>query len=155
MSSFAVMNRRRRRTVGRDRVYLAPARGRKGHPILAIYPMRVYPEATRPRQQRHFARHNAIGGCRTRSILTTFVLASGAGTFAGVPSASPAMSERGIEIGILGVEPDGARLAELLDLAASGVLELRVAGRVPLAEAASAYGKVAGGGQRGRWLLVP
>jgi NADPH:quinone reductase-like Zn-dependent oxidoreductase len=63
--------------------------------------------------------------------------------------------ERGIEIDIVEVEPDGARLAELLALAASGVLELRVAGRVPLAEAATAYDKVAAGGQRGRWLLVP
>lgn len=77
------------------------------------------------------------------------------GTFVGVPSASPATSERGIEISIESVEPDGARLAELLALAASGVLELRVAGRVPLAEAATAYDKVAGGRQRGRWLLAP
>ncbi|KAB2345195.1 zinc-binding dehydrogenase [Actinomadura rudentiformis] len=77
------------------------------------------------------------------------------GAFVGVISASPATSERGIDVGILSVEPDGARLAELLGLAASGVLELRVAGRVPLAEAATAYDKVAGGGQRGRWLLVP
>jgi hypothetical protein len=47
MSPFAVMNRRRRRTAGRDRVYLAPARGRKVHPILAVYPMGVYGEAAR------------------------------------------------------------------------------------------------------------
>lgn len=77
------------------------------------------------------------------------------GTFAGVASASPATPERGIEIHILSVEPDGAQLAQLLALAASGVLELRVAGRVPLAQAATAYDKVAGGGQRGRWLLLP
>ncbi|WP_067828763.1 zinc-binding dehydrogenase [Actinomadura kijaniata] len=77
------------------------------------------------------------------------------GTFVGVPAASLATSERGIDVGIVSVEPDGARLAGLLDLAVSGVLELRVAGRVPLAEAATAYGKVTGGGQRGRWLLVP
>ncbi|XVQ15671.1 alcohol dehydrogenase catalytic domain-containing protein [Spirillospora sp. CA-255316] len=77
------------------------------------------------------------------------------GVFVGVPSASLAVSERGIEIGIVSVEPDGARLAGLLALAASGVLEVRVAGQVPLAEAGTAYGKVAGGGQRGRWLLVP
>ncbi|MFD0688204.1 zinc-binding dehydrogenase [Actinomadura fibrosa] len=77
------------------------------------------------------------------------------GTFAGVPAASPATSERGVEVAVISVEPDGARLAELLALAASGVLEPRVAGRVPLSGAATAYGKVAGGGQRGRWLLVP
>lgn len=77
------------------------------------------------------------------------------GTFVGVPSASPATTERGIDVGIVSVEPDGARLAELLALAGSGVLELRVAGRVPLTDAVAAYEKVAGGGQRGRWLLVP
>jgi hypothetical protein len=36
-----------------------------------------------------------------------------------------------------------------------GALEVRVAGRVPLREAAKAYDKVAAGGQRGRWLLIP
>jgi NADPH:quinone reductase-like Zn-dependent oxidoreductase len=77
------------------------------------------------------------------------------GTFVGVASASPATPERGIEVHVLSVEPDGARLAELLALAASGVLELRVAGRVPLAQAVTAYDRVAGGGQRGRWLLLP
>ncbi|QFU87067.1 zinc-binding dehydrogenase [Amycolatopsis sp. YIM 10] len=77
------------------------------------------------------------------------------GAFAGVPSAAPATAERGIDVGILSVEPDGEQLAELLDLAVRGVLALRVAGRVPLADAATAYDKVAGGGQRGRWLLVP
>jgi NADPH:quinone reductase-like Zn-dependent oxidoreductase len=77
------------------------------------------------------------------------------GTFVGLTSASPATAERGIEIGIVSVQPDGSQLAGLLALAAAGVLELRVAGRVPLAEAATAYDKVAGGGQRGRWLLVP
>ncbi|AIJ23559.1 zinc-binding dehydrogenase [Amycolatopsis methanolica] len=77
------------------------------------------------------------------------------GAVAGVPSASPASPERDISISISSVRPDGARLAGLLDLAASGVLELRIAGRVPLADAAVAYDKVAGGGQRGRWLLVP
>jgi NADPH:quinone reductase-like Zn-dependent oxidoreductase len=77
------------------------------------------------------------------------------GTFVGVTSAAPATSERGVDTVIMNVEPDGARLAGLLALAAAGVLELRVAGRVPLAEAATAYDKVAGGGQRGRWLLLP
>ena len=50
---------------------------------------------------------------------------------------------------------DGALLAELLDRSASGELAVRVAGTVPLDEAATAYAKVAGGGQRGRWLLIP
>ncbi|WP_024877602.1 zinc-binding dehydrogenase [Saccharomonospora piscinae] len=77
------------------------------------------------------------------------------GTFAGVTSASPARAERGIDVGIVSVQPESSRLAELLALAADGVLELRVAGRFPLAEAATAYGKVTDGGQRGRWLLTP
>lgn len=77
------------------------------------------------------------------------------GAFAGLPSAPLTSSERGIDISAVTAEPDRAKLTELLSLTASGVLEPRVAGRVPLAEAAAAYGKVAGGGQRGRWLLLP
>ncbi|MEU3272978.1 zinc-binding dehydrogenase [Saccharomonospora sp. NPDC006951] len=77
------------------------------------------------------------------------------GAFAGVTSATPAAPERGIDVSVVSVQPDSAQLADLLALAAEGVLEPRVAGKVPLTEAATAYGKVAGGGQRGRWLLVP
>ena len=77
------------------------------------------------------------------------------GTYVGViPSAVPA-AERGIETRAIFVHADGARLAELLDRSASGELEVRVAGTVPLDAAAAAYDKVAAGGQRGRWLLVP
>jgi len=75
--------------------------------------------------------------------------------FAGIPSAPAAASERGIDITAVTAEPDRAKLTELLILAADGVLEPRVAGRVPLTDAATAYDKVAGGGQRGRWLLLP
>ncbi|MBL7500308.1 zinc-binding dehydrogenase [Frankia sp. CNm7] len=91
------------------------------------------------------------------AVLHTAALAAlrDGGAFVGVPQPSPPTPERDIKIDIVSVEPDGARLAALLTLAATGVLELRVAGRVPLAEAATAYDKVAGGGQRGRWLLVP
>jgi NADPH:quinone reductase-like Zn-dependent oxidoreductase len=77
------------------------------------------------------------------------------GTFVAPPSASPAVAERGIDVRIESVRPDGARLARLLALAAAGVLELRVAGTAPLAEAETAYAQVAAGGQRGRWLLRP
>jgi D-arabinose 1-dehydrogenase-like Zn-dependent alcohol dehydrogenase len=77
------------------------------------------------------------------------------GSFVGVAPASPVAAERGIAVRTLNVEPDSAALAELLGLAAEGTLELRVAGRVPLREAAKAYDEVARGGQRGRWLLVP
>lgn len=77
------------------------------------------------------------------------------GTFVGLPQRTIATAERGIDVRIESVHADGAQLAELLALAADGVLELRVAGSVALADAATAYDKVAGGGQRGRWLLVP
>lgn len=77
------------------------------------------------------------------------------GSFVGVAPASPVAAERGIAVGTVFVEPDGEAIAELLVLAAEGNLEVRVAGEAPLHEAASAYRKVAGGGQRGRWLLIP
>jgi NADPH:quinone reductase-like Zn-dependent oxidoreductase len=77
------------------------------------------------------------------------------GIFVAPPSASPAVPERGIDVRIESVRPDGVQLARLLELAAAGVLELRVAGRAPLTEAETAYARVATGGQRGRWLLEP
>jgi NADPH:quinone reductase-like Zn-dependent oxidoreductase len=77
------------------------------------------------------------------------------GSFVGVAPASPVAAERGIAVHTVGMEPDSEALAGLLGLAAEGTLDVRVAGRVPLREAAKAYDKVAGGGQRGRWLLIP
>jgi NADPH:quinone reductase-like Zn-dependent oxidoreductase len=77
------------------------------------------------------------------------------GSFVGVAPGAPVTAERGISVRTVGVEPDSLAIAELLRLAAEGTLEVRVAGRVPLREAARAYDKVAGGGQRGRWLLMP
>jgi NADPH:quinone reductase-like Zn-dependent oxidoreductase len=77
------------------------------------------------------------------------------GSFVGVAPGSPVTAERGITVHTVSVEPDRGAIADLLALAAEGTLEVRVAGRVPLREAAKAYDKVAGGGQRGRWLLIP
>lgn len=77
------------------------------------------------------------------------------GSFVGVAPGSPVAAERGITVHTVSVEPDSEAIAGLLGLAAEGTLELRVAGRVPLRDAAKAFEKVAGGGQRGRWLLVP
>lgn len=76
------------------------------------------------------------------------------GALAGLTSARPAVAERGIRVALVGSEPDGERLVTLLKLAAAGVLELRVAGRVPLTQGAAAYRRVADGGGRGRWLLL-
>lgn len=77
------------------------------------------------------------------------------GSFVGVAPAAPVTPERDITVHTVNGNPDSRAIAELLGLAAQGTLEVRVAGRVPLREAAIAYDKVAGGGQRGRWLLVP
>lgn len=77
------------------------------------------------------------------------------GSFVGVAPDAPVAAERGIAVRTVSVEPDSEAIAGLLGLAAEGALEVRVAGRVPLREAAKAYDKVAGGGQRGRWLLIP
>jgi len=77
------------------------------------------------------------------------------GSFVGVAPGAPVTAERGISVRTVGVEPDSLAIAELLGLATEGTLEVRVAGRVPLREAARAYDKVACSGQRGRWLLIP
>lgn len=77
------------------------------------------------------------------------------GAFVGVLPPLPVTPERDIAVDAVNVRADGHRLAALLALSAEGVLEVRVAGEVPLAEAESAYDKRASGGQRGRWLLVP
>ena len=77
------------------------------------------------------------------------------GSFVGVAPASPVSAERGITASTVFVDPDGDAIGDLLRLAAEGTLTVRVAGRVPLREAGDAYEEVAGGGQRGRWLLIP
>jgi NADPH:quinone reductase-like Zn-dependent oxidoreductase len=77
------------------------------------------------------------------------------GSFVGVAPASPVAPQRGIDVHTLSAVPDSAALTELLALAADGTLESRVAGRVPLREAARAYDEVARGGHHGRWLLIP
>lgn len=77
------------------------------------------------------------------------------GTFVGVAPASPVASEREIAVHTVSVEPDSVAIAELLRLAGEGTLEVRMAGQVPLREAAKAYDEVASGSQRGRWLRIP
>lgn len=77
------------------------------------------------------------------------------GLFVGVVPNALVATERGVSVSAVLSHPDGALLAGLLALHVDGVLIARVAGSVRLAEAATAYDKVAGGGQRGRWLLQP
>jgi len=82
-------------------------------------------------------------------------LVADGGTFVGVQPSMPPESERGVVVTAVKVQRDGALLGQLLDRSVSGELEVRVTGTIPLQDAATAYGKVGGGGQRGRWLLVP
>jgi NADPH:quinone reductase-like Zn-dependent oxidoreductase len=77
------------------------------------------------------------------------------GLFVGVlPGAGPA-EERGITVHVVESHPDGARLAELLEAAASGHLPARVHAVLPLDEAAVAHRAVAKGGVRGKYVLRP
>lgn len=77
------------------------------------------------------------------------------GLFVGVrPNAAPA-EERGITVRVVVAEPDGVRLAQLLDAAASGRLPARVHAVVPLDQVTTAHRAVAKGGVRGRYVLQP
>jgi NADPH:quinone reductase-like Zn-dependent oxidoreductase len=78
-----------------------------------------------------------------------------AGHYLGVIPSAPIGSERGVTVGAVDVVPDSALLAELLERSRTGELEIRVAGTAALEDAATVFAKVAGGGQRGRWVLVP
>jgi NADPH:quinone reductase-like Zn-dependent oxidoreductase len=77
------------------------------------------------------------------------------GLFVGVqPSAAPA-EVRGVTVRVVVAQPDGARLAQLLDATASGRLPARVHAVVPLDQVAAAHRAVAKGGVRGRYVLQP
>jgi len=77
------------------------------------------------------------------------------GLFVGVqPGAEPA-GERGVAVRVVVAEPDGARLAPLLDAAARGHLPVRVHEVVPLDRVAAAHRAVAKGGVRGKYVLRP
>ncbi len=62
---------------------------------------------------------------------------------------------RGITVHHVLIVADGNQLADLVGLVESGALTLRVADTYPLAEAESAYARLAKGGLRGRLVLVP
>ncbi|TDE24958.1 NADP-dependent oxidoreductase [Actinomadura sp. 6K520] len=83
------------------------------------------------------------------------VLVRDGGVFVGVlPNAGPA-EERGITVRVVDVRPDGARLAGLLEAAASGRLPVRVHAVVPLDKVADVHRTVAQGGVRGKYVLQP
>jgi NADPH:quinone reductase-like Zn-dependent oxidoreductase len=77
------------------------------------------------------------------------------GLFVGMqPGAAPA-EVRGVTVRVVVAQPDGARLAQLLDTTASGHLPARVHAVVPLDQVAAAHRAVAKGGVRGRYVLQP
>ena len=77
------------------------------------------------------------------------------GLFVGVqPGAAPA-EVRGVTVRVVVAQPDGARLGQLLDAAASGRLPARVHAVVPLDQVVAAHRAVAKGGVRGRYVLQP
>jgi NADPH:quinone reductase-like Zn-dependent oxidoreductase len=63
--------------------------------------------------------------------------------------------QRGVTVQVVVTQPDGARLAELLDATASGRLPARVHAVLPLDQVATAHRAVAKGGVRGRYVLRP
>jgi NADPH:quinone reductase-like Zn-dependent oxidoreductase len=77
------------------------------------------------------------------------------GLFVGVQPSVPPAAERGVEIRAVGVVPDGAALAGLLDRTAHGELPARVAEVLPLDRVDEAHAAVAKGGVRGRYVLQP
>ncbi|MET9886333.1 NADP-dependent oxidoreductase [Streptomyces sp. NPDC006430] len=76
------------------------------------------------------------------------------GVYVGLrPHAGPA-AERGIRVVEQEVAADGAHLAELVGLVDAGVLTLRVAQTIPLADAAKAHTRLSEPGNRGRLVLT-
>nr|WP_241563131.1 zinc-binding dehydrogenase [Micromonospora costi] len=76
----------------------------------------------------------------------------------GYVAASPPLRPepvRGIRTFALDVLPDGARLGELVTLAESGDIPLRIAGVYSFADAAAAHNRLAQGGVRGGVVIVP
>ncbi len=79
----------------------------------------------------------------------------GGGEFVAFAAGAAPIPLRGIRVRTVWIRADGERLAELARLAENGTLPLRVAGTLPLAEAAAAHERLAAGGLRGRLVLVP
>ncbi|MEU5130333.1 NADP-dependent oxidoreductase [Streptomyces mobaraensis] len=77
------------------------------------------------------------------------------GAFVSVVGGAAPTPLRGITVNELWVAADAAGLARLSALADAGRLTPRVAGTLPLAEAARAHRRLAEGGLRGRLVLTP
>ena len=79
----------------------------------------------------------------------------GGGSFAVLVAGGAPAPLRGTNVFHVWIRADGARLADLVALAETGRLTLRVADTLPLEQAAAAHERVAKGGLRGRVVLVP
>ncbi|ADJ46653.1 NADPH:quinone reductase and related Zn-dependent oxidoreductase [Amycolatopsis mediterranei S699] len=79
----------------------------------------------------------------------------GGGEFVAFAAGAAPLPLRGVRVRSVWIRADGERLAELARLAENGTLPLRVAGVLPLTEAAVAHERMAVGGLRGRLVLVP
>lgn len=77
------------------------------------------------------------------------------GSFVNVYPPLAPEAERGITVGSVAVQSNGAQLAELAGLVEQGRLSLRVAQTFPFEEAARAHEVLGKGGVRGRLVLVP
>ncbi|MFB9687360.1 NADP-dependent oxidoreductase [Amycolatopsis plumensis] len=87
--------------------------------------------------------------------LDTLDAVRGGGEFVAFAAGAAPLPLRGIRVRSVWIRADGERLAELARLAGNGTLPLRVAGVLPLAEAATAHERLAAGGLRGRLVLTP
>jgi NADPH:quinone reductase-like Zn-dependent oxidoreductase len=77
------------------------------------------------------------------------------GLFVGMQPGAAPEEVRGVTVRVVVAQPDGARLAQLLDATASGHLPARVHAVVPLDQVAATHRAVAKGGVRGRYVLQP
>ncbi|MEU7013565.1 NADP-dependent oxidoreductase [Streptomyces sp. NPDC046385] len=77
------------------------------------------------------------------------------GAFAALVAGGAPYPLRGIRVAPIWVRADRAGLARLAALADTGALTPRLAGTLPLAQAARAHRRLAEGGLRGRLVLVP
>jgi NADPH2:quinone reductase len=76
------------------------------------------------------------------------------GVFATPVSPAAPAQERDIRVARVQVKPDASALGELLQAAADGRISPRIAGTLPLADAAEAHTRTGAGGVRGKVVLV-
>ncbi|GAB3146152.1 NADP-dependent oxidoreductase [Amycolatopsis stemonae] len=79
----------------------------------------------------------------------------GGGEFVAFAAGAAPIPLRGVRVRTVWIRADGERLAELSRLVEQGTLPVRVAGVLPLSDAAAAHERLAAGGLRGRLVLTP